>query len=432
MVLRDRLHQRQALLDHRGEVDRLQADLQLAGLDAGQVEHLVDQGHQVGAGTQHVPDVAALPLRQRRRVVGGEQLREAEDRVHRRAQLVAHAGEEIRLRAARAFGLVARACQLRGAFGHAGLEPGVGAAQVLLRPVPRRRVDVVDQQVRLASQRHAAGVGLGVHVPPVGRVELQWQLVDLAAASQLAQRLLADRGIGPEAQLQGGAAERLGTADAGQARPALVDVDDARVGVAHQADRHRRLGKDARQQFLVAAADLRVRRLVIAAPELHHRAAGRGLEREQREGTGQPRARRHEVARREGRAEAGGLGQRGRELGAGHAGEHLQRRPAEVGRLRDRDQFAGGRVGGHEKQLALLVERELQRTELRAAESDDGLQAALGIAQGRAQRLELGGVLQGVGPCSRRVVAGGRPGPDEAARARRGHCRGGPRQCGRG
>ena len=69
--------------------------LELAGLDLGQVEHVVDQAEQMLA-------VGPAPDRARRAFVGAlavepveHELGEAEDRVERRAQLVAHVGQEL-------------------------------------------------------------------------------------------------------------------------------------------------------------------------------------------------------------------------------------------------------------------------------------------------------------------------------------------------
>ena len=81
----------------RSNVDRL--DLQLAGLDLGEVENVVDDREQcVGR--------AARPSRRSRAArrsssVSSEQLGHAEHAVHRRADLVAHVGQELALGAAR-------------------------------------------------------------------------------------------------------------------------------------------------------------------------------------------------------------------------------------------------------------------------------------------------------------------------------------------
>ena len=83
----------------RAEADVL--DLELAGLDLGEVEHVVDEAQQVLAGLVHRIGEAAL-LRVQRRVV--QQLGHAEDAVHRRANLVTHGGEELALASTGRFG----------------------------------------------------------------------------------------------------------------------------------------------------------------------------------------------------------------------------------------------------------------------------------------------------------------------------------------
>ena len=86
---------------------QLQLQRQLAGLDARQVEQLVDQRQHPPArgisraGAPATSAAAAAPGRCR--ATG-----EAQDRMHRRARLVAHARQKLRLRAIGGLGLVAR------------------------------------------------------------------------------------------------------------------------------------------------------------------------------------------------------------------------------------------------------------------------------------------------------------------------------------
>ncbi|WP_249931324.1 hypothetical protein [Ramlibacter sp. 2FC] len=101
-------HQLQTLgrglfLDHVGdagqhllelEVDRLY--IELAGLDLGEVQHVVQDAQQVAAGAQHLVQVVALA---RVQSALGHQLGHAEQRVHRGAYLVAHVGQELRFHA---------------------------------------------------------------------------------------------------------------------------------------------------------------------------------------------------------------------------------------------------------------------------------------------------------------------------------------------
>ena len=103
-------------LDHApavlGDIDerhRLLVELVLAGLDAREVEELVDEVEQVLAGRV---DVARIFL-VLRHAVRAEQLRlqhfgKADDGVERRAQLVAHRREELRLGDVGLLGVTAR------------------------------------------------------------------------------------------------------------------------------------------------------------------------------------------------------------------------------------------------------------------------------------------------------------------------------------
>ena len=87
------------LVEQRVEAEILEVEADAAGLDLGHVEHVVDDVEQVFAARV---DVLAVFLV----FVGAERaehaqlhdLREADDGVERRAQLVAHIGEEFRLR----------------------------------------------------------------------------------------------------------------------------------------------------------------------------------------------------------------------------------------------------------------------------------------------------------------------------------------------
>ena len=69
----------------------------LAGLDLGQVEDVVDQLEQVGAGAVDRLRELDLPVVEVAVGVVGQQLRQDQQRVERRAQLVRHVGEELRL-----------------------------------------------------------------------------------------------------------------------------------------------------------------------------------------------------------------------------------------------------------------------------------------------------------------------------------------------
>src|SRR5262249_59109879 len=83
---------------HEGaQPEALGAQVYLAGLHPGQVEDVVDELQQVGAGG--VDDVGVLDLLGGEVLlgVGGQQPGQDEQAVQRGAQLVRHVGEELRL-----------------------------------------------------------------------------------------------------------------------------------------------------------------------------------------------------------------------------------------------------------------------------------------------------------------------------------------------
>ena len=95
-----------------------------------------------------------------------QQLAETQDGMHRRAQLMAHARQELGLRAVGGFGLVARMHQLQRALLHALLELGIERAQRLLGA--RAAADVAQVQHHAAHRRVGqAVVGQDRQVPPL-------------------------------------------------------------------------------------------------------------------------------------------------------------------------------------------------------------------------------------------------------------------------
>ncbi len=156
--------QREHIVDHllHAEVGHLQP--QLAGLDLRQVQDVVDDVQQVfgrGGDLAHLVELA--------RVVeaAAQQVRQAQDRIHRRADLVAHVGQEIALGAVGLIGLLACSHQLgvglrerRGAH----LQQLFGAVAVLLElfgvALELRNVledtDVVGDAALVVAQRRKA------------------------------------------------------------------------------------------------------------------------------------------------------------------------------------------------------------------------------------------------------------------------------------
>src|SRR5262245_49542136 len=118
------------LVDESGHIDALGIELELAGFDLREVEDLVDEAQQVGAGGIDAPQRLQRPVRAEPRCVRDHHLGQADDGVERRAQLVAHAGEELRL---------ALAC---------------------LRQLPALLLDLAEQSGVLNSQHRLGGEGL--------------------------------------------------------------------------------------------------------------------------------------------------------------------------------------------------------------------------------------------------------------------------------
>ena len=100
-----RREQGHGLLDLLDQAEILRLDAQLAGLDLREIQDVVDDGEQVFRAAPDHP--AHLPLVRGQRAVE-EQVGHADDTVHRRADLVAHVGEELRLQARGRQRLVAR------------------------------------------------------------------------------------------------------------------------------------------------------------------------------------------------------------------------------------------------------------------------------------------------------------------------------------
>ena len=145
-----RLDGAQALVEERLEHELERPHVHASGLDLGQVEHVVDQPEQmVGAG-QDLLEIAVLALGQEILAAAHDQPGEADDRVHRRPQLVAHVGQELGLRPARLLGLL------------------LGRLQRLLGALEVGQI-VVGQHAPAVGQRHAPVLEhAAVGKPPLG------------------------------------------------------------------------------------------------------------------------------------------------------------------------------------------------------------------------------------------------------------------------
>ncbi|MNE27925.1 hypothetical protein D3C80_1213490 [compost metagenome] len=94
-------HGTQGLADlsrHQQGIDALHVQSQTPALDVGQVQHLVDQGQQPGAGGADLLQGLMLAMGQGLvRLVQAHQVGKTDDGVQRGAQFVAHAGQELGL-----------------------------------------------------------------------------------------------------------------------------------------------------------------------------------------------------------------------------------------------------------------------------------------------------------------------------------------------
>src|SRR5262249_42115989 len=85
------------LIDKPGQVHRLGIAFELAGFDLREGEYLVDEGQEGGAGGMHTAQRLQRLFRAEARRGGEHHLGQTDDGIERRAQLVADAGEELRL-----------------------------------------------------------------------------------------------------------------------------------------------------------------------------------------------------------------------------------------------------------------------------------------------------------------------------------------------
>jgi hypothetical protein len=166
-------------------------ELDLSSLQFRRIEDVVDDREEgLRAVAQHGGEPALLG-----RDVGLEQQRvHAEDAVHRRADLVAHVGEEFALGPVRTLRLILRGRELllpTARFGDVDVERDVA------RLVERAAVDLEDAVVR-AGPLHAdvASHAQDAHSQPDARLGVGVQ-AELAARRHVAQRIL-DRGAGAE------------------------------------------------------------------------------------------------------------------------------------------------------------------------------------------------------------------------------------------
>ena len=87
-------NQAQHFVQQSANIDGFEGKLLTVGFDAGEIEHLVDEGEEVLAGFQDVIHPFALI---RRQFLPGKKLGKTEHAVHGRPQLMAHATQELTL-----------------------------------------------------------------------------------------------------------------------------------------------------------------------------------------------------------------------------------------------------------------------------------------------------------------------------------------------
>ena len=145
------------IMDDVGQFELGQLQLHLAGLDLGQVEHVVQNGQQGFAGLAHDAQPLALNVAQLAHV---HDLGHGQDPVQRRADLVAHVGQELRLQDIGGLGGVARLDQ----FVHGlvqGLVVGAQLAQQAVEGVGQPPQLILGD--RLDHLGEIAAVGNAVH-----------------------------------------------------------------------------------------------------------------------------------------------------------------------------------------------------------------------------------------------------------------------------
>ena len=89
------------LIDQPGQIHALGIEFELASFDLREVQYLVNEPQEVGPGGIHTAQRFQCLVRTEARRVGDHHFGQSDDGVKGRAQLVAHAGEELRLVLAR-------------------------------------------------------------------------------------------------------------------------------------------------------------------------------------------------------------------------------------------------------------------------------------------------------------------------------------------
>ena len=100
-------HQAHRGLDDGADIEPILAELDLAGLDPGDIEDIVDKPQEVRAAVVNVANIfAVFGVAEGAVNLLLHDFGESDDGVERRAQLVAHGGQELGLGAIGEFGLL--------------------------------------------------------------------------------------------------------------------------------------------------------------------------------------------------------------------------------------------------------------------------------------------------------------------------------------
>ncbi len=234
VLARPQRQQVAAIDQRRARRERLRRDLEIAGLHLRHVEDAVDDRQQMLAGIVDQLRVFLAARRiQHQRILLHDHLGESDDRIQRRAQLMAHGGKETRLGG---IGRLRRAaCEVErlllhlavGDVAHHGDHLGFGGRRLLQQPAAHLDPDEIDLPVasararRIAAQPEldAAGFTVAGHIRQRG--EIGRPVGDMDAVEQAMADEPRDRG----AQHRfGGGRDELHRAVAAMARDHVAHV----------------------------------------------------------------------------------------------------------------------------------------------------------------------------------------------------------------
>jgi hypothetical protein len=220
------------VLDDLKETYRLRRQRQVAALDAGEVQHLIDEAKQMLPGPQDVVDALGLLLGQ---VVELEQLPEPEDRVERGTQLVAHAGQELALGGVRPVGLPLGFQRRLGGRPLIGLQPRVDQRHAGLLGERLQHEPLLGRRLGRRGHHQEAGVpGRAPHrvcPDPARRHRRRGDRAAVPAEPLERAGDLAQRGGRPAGQLD---ADQLAARQRGDGGARQVDDPQLVAAVAHQ------------------------------------------------------------------------------------------------------------------------------------------------------------------------------------------------------